>query len=319
MPEPPAALPPLGRRFVEANGLRFGVTTCERETRGGRLALLLHGFPECWRSWNHQIPALAELGYRVWAPDLRGYGESDCPPRVADYALEALVEDVAGWVDAAEADSVTLVGHDWGAIVAWIFAVRKLRPLERLVIMNVPHPGAAAENFSWRQLLRSWYMIFFQLPRLPEALIRARGPHAFAEAIRDGMRNPGNVDEETVDLIAANLGNRERLTGMLHYYRALLRGGGGRRQSRLGFPEIETPTLMLWGVNDLALTVETTFATHRYVRDLTLRYLPEASHFVQQDAPVLVNRLLCAYLRGEPVPESGEAEGVRVTTTVPKT
>ena len=145
------------------------------------------------------------------------------------------------------------------------------------------------------------------------------GARAFAEAIRNGMRNPGNVDDETVELVAANVGNPERLTGMLHYYRALIRGGGARRQSRRGYPEIETPTLMLWGVNDLALTVETTFATHRYVRDLTLRYLPEASHFVQQDAPVLVNRLLCAYLRGEPVPESGEAEGMRVTTAVPKT
>ena len=316
MPEPTPSLPPVARRFVEANGIRFGVTTCEREARGGRLALLLHGFPECWRSWSHQIPAFAELGYRVWAPDLRGYGESDCPNRVGDYAMETLVEDVAGLIDASEADSVTLVGHDWGAIIAWVFATRKLRPLERLVIMNVPHPGAAAENFSWRQLLRSWYMVFFQLPRLPEALIRARGARAFGEAIRSGMRNPGNVDDETVDLIAANVGNPERLTGMLHYYRALLRGGGARRQTRLGYPVIETPTLMLWGVNDLALTVETTFATHRYVRHLTLRYLPEASHFVQQDAPVLVNRLLGAFLRGEPVPEEGEAEGVRVATRV---
>jgi len=316
MAESAPPIPALERRFVEANGLRFGVTTCEDQTRGGQLALLLHGFPECWRSWSHQIPVLAELGYRVWAPDLRGYGESDCPRQVADYAMETLVEDVAGLIDASESDSVTLVGHDWGAIIAWTFAMQKLRPLERLVIMNVPHPAAATENFSARQLLRSWYMFFFQLPRLPEALIRARGAHAFAEAIRNGMRNPGNVDDETVELVAANVGNPERLTGMLHYYRALIRGGGARRQSRRGYPEIETPTLMLWGVNDLALTVETTFATHRYVRDLTLRYLPEASHFVQQDAPVLVNRLLCAYLRGEPVPEEGEAEGVHVATGV---
>ena len=316
MTAPPALTPPLERRFVNANGIRFGVTTCEKQSRGGRLALLLHGFPECWRSWTHQIPLLSELGYRGWVPDLRGYGESDCPSRVGDYAIETLVEDVAGLIDAADADQVVLVGHDWGAIIAWTFAARKLRELERLVIMNVPHPAATAEGFSLRQLSRSWYVLFFQLPWLPERLLGRMAPGAFGEGLRRGMANPHNLDDETAALIATNFSDRKRIRGMLHYYRALVRGGGGKRQSRLGYPVIETPTLMLWGVNDVALTVETTFATHKYVSDLVLRYLPEASHFVQQDAPVMVNRLLSAWLRDEPVPEEGEAEGVRVVARV---
>ena len=124
----------------------------------------------------------------------------------------------------------------------------------------------------------------------------------------------GESEAETAQLLADNFSSPERVKPMLDYYRALIRGGGARRQSKLGFPVIETPTLMIWGVNDVALTVRTTYPTSKYVRDLTLRYLPEASHFVQQDAPVLVNRLLAHWLRGEPVPEEGEAEGVHVAT-----
>lgn len=316
MTQTPSSTPPLERRFITANGIRLAVTTCETQSRGGRLALLLHGFPECWRSWNYQIPLLSELGYRVWAPDLRGYGESDCPSRIADYAIEALMDDVAGLIDAAEADEVVLIAHDWGAIIAWIFATRRLRKLDRLVIMNVPHPAASSQGFSLRQLSRSWYVLFFQLPWLPERALGRTTKDAFGNGLRGGMANPQNLDEETVELIASNFADRKRARAMIHYYRALVRGGGARRQSKLGYPVIDTPTLMLWGVNDVALTVETTFATHRYVSDLVLRYLPEASHFVQQDAPVMVNRLLSAWLKDEPVPEEGEAEGVRVVTRV---
>ena len=314
MTEASTPLPAIERRFVAANGLRFGVATCESQQEGGRLALCLHGFPECWRSWIHQFPALAELGYRVWAPDMRGYGETDCPRASSDYAIEHLMDDVAGLIDAAQAQEVVLVGHDWGAIVAWYFAMRRVRELERLVIMNVPHPAAAGQGLSLRQLLRSWYAIFFQIPGLAERVLSGRRGNAVGEGIRRGMVNPQHLDDETAALIGANFSDRARVKAMVDYYRALIRGGGARRQSRLGFPAIETPTLMLWGVNDVALTVGTTYKTHEYVEDLTLRYLPEASHFVQQDAPVLVNRMLRAWLRGEAVPEEGEAEGITIAT-----
>ena len=314
MEAPPLAQPPIERRRVRANGLEFAVATREAQESGGRLALCLHGFPECWRSWVHQFPVLSELGYRVWAPDMRGYGETSRPGQTAEYAVEKLVDDVSGLIDAAGADSVTVIGHDWGAIVAWYFAMRRPSELERLVIMNVPHPAAAGEGFSWRQLARSYYMFFFQLPWLPERLLSRIDPNRVPEGLRSGMVNPQNVDADTAQLLADNFSSPERVKPMLDYYRALIRGGGARRQSKLGFPVIETPTLMIWGVNDVALTVQTTYPTSKYVRDLTLRYLPEASHFVQQDAPVLVNRLLAHWLRGEPVPEEGEAEGVHVAT-----
>ena len=125
--------------LVDANGLTFEVFTAGAAS-ADRLALCLHGFPEHAHSWRFQMQPLADLGYRVWAPNLRGYGRSSRPPRIRDYAIEALLDDVAGLIDASGAREVVLLGHDWGAVIAWYFAMHRVRPLSRLVIMNVPHP-----------------------------------------------------------------------------------------------------------------------------------------------------------------------------------
>jgi len=292
----------IRHEFVRAGDLRFHVAACGE---GERLALCLHGFPECWYSWRHQLPLLADLGYRVWAPDLRGYGESDKPSGLREYAIEALVADAAALIDASGARSTTLIAHDWGAIVAWYFAIRRVRPLERLVIMNVPHPFAAMPAIrSWKQFARSWYVLFFQLPWLPERLLGARGQRAIGEAMRRSCVNPENFPDAALEVFRRAAARPGALTAMLNYYRAFIRGGGARRQLRLGPRTIETPTLMLWGEQDVALTRETTYGTDAFVSDLTLRYLPEASHWVQQDAPEAVNRMLRAWLRGEAVPEA---------------
>jgi pimeloyl-ACP methyl ester carboxylesterase len=293
----------LRHAVVEANGLRFHVAACEpgEGAREGRFALLLHGFPECWYSWRHQMPLLAELGYRVWAPDLRGYGETTRPPALADYAIEKLLGDVAALVDASGAKAVTLVGHDWGGIIAWLFAIRRVRPLERLVIMNAPHPAAAEPAFrTWRQLRRSWYAAFFQLPWLPELLLRAGGHRAIGEAMRRSSVHPERFPDEALAVFRRSAAQPGALTGMLNYYRAFVRGGGAARQRALGFPVIETPTLLVWGEQDVALTLETTHGTERWVSDLTFRRLPDASHWVQQDDPDAVNRILREWLGGAP-------------------
>ena len=155
----------INHQFVQANGLRFHVATCGE---GDRLALFLHGFPECWYSWRYQLPVLARLGYRAWAPDLRGYGETDRPPRIQDYSMERLMDDVAGLIDASGCKSAMLLAHDWGGVIAWFFAMRKLRPLDRLVIMNLPHPAVMEKELrKWRQMKKSWYVLLFQIPRLP--------------------------------------------------------------------------------------------------------------------------------------------------------
>jgi len=293
--------PAIRHEFVRANGLRFHVATCGD---GDRLALCLHGFPECWYSWRHQLPLLARLGYRAWAPDLRGYGETDRPPRVEDYAIERLLDDVAGLIDASGAKSVILLAHDWGALVAWYFAMRRLRPLERLIIMNVPHPALFERALrTLRQLRRSWYVFFFQLPRIPERFLAARNYRAIDEAFRGMAIDKSRFPDEALAVYRDNAARPGALTAMINYYRAFVRGGGARQRA-LGFPVIETPTLMIWGEVDVALGKETTYGTEQYVRDFTIRYLPNVSHWVQQEAPETVNAMLEAWLTGKPVPEA---------------
>jgi pimeloyl-ACP methyl ester carboxylesterase len=251
------------------------------------------------------MPLLAELGYRVWAPDMRGYGETDKPTGLAEYAIERLLDDVAALIDASGARSTTLIAHDWGAIIAWYFAIRRVRPLSRLVIMNVPHPFAALPALrTWKQFTRSWYALFFQLPWLPERLLGARDQRAIGETFRHSCVNPERFPEAVLEVFRQSAARPGALSAMLNYYRAFIRGGGARRQNLLGPRTIDTPTLMLWGEQDVALTRETTYGTDAFVSDLTLRYLPEASHWVQQDAPETVNRMLRAWLEGGVVPEA---------------
>ncbi|GIW40353.1 MAG: hydrolase [Candidatus Binatia bacterium] len=293
--------------FVYANGLRFHVA---RAGEGEKLALLLHGFPELWYSWRFQLPLLARLGYRAWAPDLRGYGETDRPTRMEDYAIETLLDDVAGLVDAAGAKSTLLVGHDWGGILAWYFAILRKRPLERLVVMNCPHPGPMRQALrGWRQRLRSWYVLFFQIPWLPEALLGAGHARAIGDAFVRMAVDKSRFPEDVLRVYRDHASQPGALTAMLHYYRALVRGGGARRLEKIRLEPIDVPTLLLWGEKDSALGKETTYGTGAYVRNLTLRYLPNVSHWVQQEAPELVNAMLEAWLADRPVPEAHEISG----------
>jgi epoxide hydrolase 4 len=300
------AVSDLRHDFVQANGLRFHVASCEPEGGGERLALFLHGFPECWYSWREQLPLLARLGWRAWAPDLRGYGESDRPPHVADYDIERLLDDVSGLIRAAGARETLLVGHDWGGVIAWFFAMRRPEEIARLCIMNLPHPACMQRAF-WRgrQLLRSWYVLFFQLPWLPELLAAADDYRAIRQAFVGMAVDKSRFPDEVLQVYRDNAARPGALTAMINYYRAMVRGGG-RRQAALGFPPIERPTLMIWGEQDAALGLETTYGTEEYVRDLTLRYLPGVSHWVQQEAPEKVNAMLEAWLLGKPVPQAWE-------------
>ena len=288
--------------FVEANYLRFEVDMCGD---GDKLALCLHGFPEHSISWRYQLPMLAELGYKAWAPNMRGYGNSSVPMFLEDYSPENLMADVAGLIDAAGCDEVVLIAHDWGAVIAWYFAIRQMRPLNKLIICNVPHPVPAQRAISngFAQLKKSWYIFYFQIPALPEMMTRMRGEGAMGDLIKKSSSNPANYPDEVIDVYNQNSSRPENLTAMVNYYRALVRGGGGKRQKDLGYPMIETPTLMLWGEDDLALTKETTYGTEDVVKDFTIRYLPRISHWVQQDAPEEVNAMMSAFLTGQPIPE----------------
>jgi pimeloyl-ACP methyl ester carboxylesterase len=298
--------PEIRHDFVQANGLRFHVAKCEAEPRSDRLALLLHGFPEFSHSWRLQLPLLAKLGYRAWAPDLRGYGQTDRPEGVGEYAMEKLLDDVSGLIVASGARETLLVGHDWGGIIAWFFAMRRPKEIARLGIMNLPHPACIERALRGRQMLRSWYVLFFQIPWLPEALLSAGDYRGIREAFVGMAVDKSRFPKELLDAYRDNAARPGALTAMINYYRALVRGGGSTRQRALGYPRIEMPTLMIWGERDTALGIQTTYGTEEFVADLTLRYLPNVSHWVQQEAPEKVNAMLEAWLTGKPVPQAWE-------------
>lgn len=292
--------PRIHTEFVEANGLRFEVDMCGS---GRRLALCLHGFPEHSFSWRFQLPVLAELGYRAWAPNMRGYGNSSRPEGVSAYAIEYLMEDVAQLIDAADCDEVVLLAHDWGAVIAWYFAMRRIRPLQQLVICNVPHPQSMAGAMNWDQMRKSWYIFFFQIPGLPETVFGREEGKAMADIMRSSAVDKSRFPAAVGEVYRRNAMRPGALTAMVNYYRALLRGGGAKRQRALGYPVIDTPTLMIWGEEDVALTKATTYGTDQYVSDLTIRYLPRVSHWVQQEQPEVVNEMIATFLSGAPVPE----------------
>jgi len=293
---------------VRANGLDFHVNACGR---GDRLALCLHGFPELGMSWRHQLPLLASLGYRAWAPDLRGYGESDRPKGLAHYAIEALLDDAAGLIDAAGPRETVLIAHDWGAMIAWQLAAQAVRPLDRLVILNGPPPGVPRRP-SLSQLRRFAYVLFFQLPWLPERVFARRNYAAISEAFRRTAGRPERLHEADLRRYREAAAQPGAMTAMIDYYRALVRGGGMRRMTARGFPRIETPTLLIWGDADPILVPSMTDDAGEWVKDVTRRFIPGVGHWVQQEAPDEVNEILSAWLTGAPVP--GTLPGVRATT-----
>lgn len=288
----------LHYQTVSANGMDFNVAMAGS---GDRLALCLHGFPESSFSWRFQIPLLARLGFRVWAPDLRGYGRSSRPIGVQAYSLENLEADVAALIEASGAKQVLLVGHDWGALIAWQYAMFGRLPISRLIIMNVPHPKLAEKGLrTRRQLAKSWYIFFFQLPWIPEWLLGRNHCAAIAQAFRGMAIDKTRFPDEVLRVYQDAAAEPGALTAMVNYYRALMRNL--RRTQQRGTPRIETPTLMIWGEEDTALGKELSFGTDEYVRDLTLRYLPKVSHWVQQEAPETVNEMIEAWLLGKSVP-----------------
>ena len=278
-------------RTIEANGLTFAIDECGE---GLDIALCLHGFPESRLSWRHQLPVLAGLGWHAVAPDLRGYGDSSRPARQSDYHIDHLVADAAAIFDALGARRRLLVAHDWGALIAWMFAIRQARPLDGLVIMNVPHPVVFNDvlRTSWAQKRKSWYVAFFQLPKLPEVLLGADKARGIGKAFTNSAVNKANFPPEIIDEYRANASQPGALTAMINYYRANFPGILGDE----AVPVIETPTLMVWGEQDIALDIALTKGYGPFVSDFSLVRLPEASHWVQQDAPEAVNAALSDWL-----------------------
>ncbi len=287
-------------RWVRAGAMRFEVAEClPADGSSRRLALCLHGFPELNVSWRHQMPMLAARGWRVWAPDLRGYGGSDRPQGVAPYRADQLVGDVAALIDAASAEmggrpEVMLVAHDWGALIAWHVAITRPDLVDRLIIMNVPHPKCSEREIrTWRQLKKSWYIFFFQIPRLPEWVMGRDHALGVARAFTDSAANKSNFPDEILAIYRDAASRPGAMTAMLNFYRALVRW---RDLFAIGDGMVRAPTLMVWGENDVAISIECLDGTGYYVPDLEIVRLPGISHWVQQDAPEAVNAAMTDWL-----------------------
>lgn len=269
---------------------------------GEKLILCLHGFPESAISWQHQIDPLAQAGYRVWAPDLRGYGGTTRPTGIDAYRIESLMDDVTGLLDAAQVQRAILVGHDWGGIIAWYYAMRHAGRVEALIIVNAPHPACfEREVRHWRQLHRSWYMGLFQMPWLPEAAMSAGHGYVIGEIFRLMTKQ---MPDDLIQLYRRQACEPRALTAMLNYYRAALRGGGALRQRRLGYPTIHAPTLVIWGVQDQALVSQNLDGLHNLVDRLTVVTVADAGHFLHEDKPEQVTRDMLMWLQHHERPDS---------------
>jgi pimeloyl-ACP methyl ester carboxylesterase len=255
--------------------------------------VLLHGFPEFWRGWIRQIPALVEAGCRVIVPDQRGYNLSDKPKGVKNYSVDILVEDIIGLIDALGYEKVNLVGHDWGAIVAWTLAIKSPERLHKLSILNVPHPSVM-KRFLQRdleQMRRSWYAAFFQLPWIPEVILKANNWHRVEHALRR-KNNPQSFTDEDIEKYKEAWSQPNAMTSMLNWYRAGARYFGSTSND----VRVKVPTLMMWGMKDVALTHRMARPSMDYCDEGNLILFPESTHWVQHDAADEVNHYLTDFI-----------------------
>jgi pimeloyl-ACP methyl ester carboxylesterase len=238
----------LKHRMVATNGVNLHVV--QDGPQDGPLVILLHGFPEFWYGWRHQIPALAEAGYWVWAPDQRGYNLSDKPQEISAYGLGDLAKDIVGLIDAAGREKAFIIGHDWGAAVAWWIAINYPDRVEKVGILNVPHPSVMVKTLRSqpRQLLKSWYIFFFQIPCLPEFLISRGNWRAAKQMMRSSARS-GSFSAEDLEAYQKAWSQPHAFTSMINWYRAAVRNS--LRMSRSN--RVTVPTLMIWGAKDVAL------------------------------------------------------------------
>jgi pimeloyl-ACP methyl ester carboxylesterase len=274
--------------YAQVNGIRLHYV----EAGEGPLVILLHGFPEFWYSWRHQIPALAQAGFHVVAPDMRGYNLSDRPHDWRLYDADTLAQDIAGLIGHLGEGPAYLAGHDWGAVIAYQTAMRHPELLRKLAILNVPHTERMLAGFrTLRQLRKSWYMFFFQIPGLPEWLL-GRDDFSFTKrSLR--ADSPGSFSDTDLERYAQAWAQPGALTGMISYYRAALRRSP--RAALAGLVPIQTETLVIWGMRDRHLGSELAQPLPQWVPNVRVERLPQATHWVQHDEPQRVNEMLIEF------------------------
>ena len=261
--------------------------------KNGPLVVLLHGFPEFWYGWHRQIEPLVRAGFRVVVPDQRGYNQSAKPRGIRSYSLAALTSDVISIADQLGRDQTFLAGHDWGAAVAWSVALSHPQRVAKLAVLNVPHPSVMRRYLfgNRRQLRRSWYMFFFQLPFLPETLFAANNFRMGISALSQSSR-PGTFSAEDIGQYRNAWSQPGAVTAMLHWYRAAF-----RFRAHFADRTVRVPALILWGQRDAFLLAEMAEESLRYCTKGELVRFPEASHWLQHEEPARVSEHLVAFFR----------------------
>jgi pimeloyl-ACP methyl ester carboxylesterase len=284
---------------LETNGIRLHCV--QAGPPDGALVILLHGFPEFWYGWRHQIEPLAQAGYWVLAPDQRGYNLSDKPSTVDAYRIGILAKDVIGLIHALGRERALLIGHDWGAAVAWHTAMHYPQLIAKLGILNVPHPTVMVRTLrsSLRQIIKSWYIFFFQIPRLPEWTLSRNNYAAMRRMLKTSAKQ-STFSADALDRYVQAWRQPGALSAMINWYRAMFRSqiaSLGRSVERSHAGRVEPPTLMIWGAKDIALDRSMAQPSIELCKQGRLVFFEQATHWVQHDEPERVSRLLLDFLK----------------------
>ena len=278
-------------KMIETNGIKLHIV--QKGDSESPLVLLLHGFPEFWYGWRQQIDFLAGMGFRVVVPDQRGYNLSDKPKGIDAYRIDNLTLDIIGLIDALKYKKATIIGHDWGGMIAWQLAIKYPERLEKLIILNIPHPKVMKKTLltSWQQKRKSWYIFFFQVPWLPE-LISSRINFAL---LRKGLiksSRRGTFSETDLKQYQEAWSKKNALRSMINWYRAAFRTMFEKSVKSY----IDIPTLLIWGMKDFALISDMAQPSIDLCRKGRLVFIKEASHWVQHEEPDRVNLLIKDFL-----------------------
>ncbi|MGL5795401.1 MAG: alpha/beta fold hydrolase [Waterburya sp.] len=280
----------LEHNFIYTNGVNLHYVSQGE----GKLMLMLHGFPEFWYSWRHQISEFAQ-DYHVMALDMRGYNDSDKPQELEAYQISKLVQDIKGVVEGFGYQDCILVAHDWGGLIAWHFAYTYPEMVEKLIVLNIPHPAKFMAGIKTpQQLLKSWYILWFQIPWMPEFLFQLNNYQAIADTFINMAVDKTAFTEADLNAYRDAAAKPGALTAMLNYYRCNFLSLFNTEKPQ--WDCLDIPTLTIWGENDTALGKELTYGTEAYVQDWQIKFIPNCSHWVQQEQPTLVNSYIREFL-----------------------
>lgn len=281
-------------KFIRVNDIQMHYVTAGQ----GDPVILLHGFPQFWYAWRHQIPELAKH-FKVIVPDLRGYGQSDKPLKISDYSTHILSSDITALIHALGYKKAHIAGHDWGGAVAWQTALEYPEVVDKLAILNCPHPFALTKALrtNFRQIKKSWYIFFFQIPYLPEFVFKMFGRQMLERAMRNSTLRKDTFNDEDLNKYLLELQKPGAFTAALNYYRAAFRQMCQAKKSSGPMHKINAPTLLIWAENDIALGKELTFDMDPFFNNsFEIHYIPNCSHWVNEEQPELVNQLLIQHL-----------------------